>query len=74
MISKILKEKKLFLFRSEFFIEKTVKVSTEITNRIFSIPIVGKIRLIHVEFLTADKTSFDFFFAHVKTLKKVKKK
>ncbi len=55
-------KKESFLFRSQVFIVKTVKISTEITDWIFSVSIISQIGFCHVKFLTANKTSFDFFF------------
>ena len=63
---------KSFLFGSQILTIKTIKVSAEIADWIFAVPIVGQIRLVHVEFLVADKTGFNLFFCHVKTLKKRK--
>ena len=64
--------KKSFLFRSQVFIIKAIKVSAKVTNRILAVSVIGQIRLVHVKFLAADKAGFNLFFHHIKTLKKKK--
>lgn len=61
----------LLILSSQVFIVKAVKVGAKVADRIFSIAVICKIRLVHVEFFSADKAGFDFFF-HAKTLKKRK--
>ena len=57
-----LPKKESFLFSGQVFIVETVKISAKITDWIFSISIISQIGFCHVKFLTANKTSFDFFF------------